>query len=141
MSEDDKVIDLKKYIEAANKIISNNSDDLLTKENEKTKPKGNKHWGKCYIVSESMYFHLGGKKSGFKPMNMKHEGRSHWFLKSPQDEVIDLTAEQYDTIPDYKIAIGKGFLPTIEGISKRSMEFYRRVLKVYGPTKTLSLIE
>jgi hypothetical protein len=141
MIGEDKVIDLEKYIKAANKVISNDSDDLLTKENEKTKPKGNKHWGKCYIASESMYFHLGGKKSGFKPMNMKHEGRSHWFLRSPSHEVIDLTGEQYTTMPDYKIAVGRGFLPTINGISKRSMEFYRRVMKVYGSPKTLNLVE
>ena len=131
MSVDTKVIELKEYLDATTRVIEKNSDDLLTKDNQKTKPKGNKYWGKCYIASESIYYHFGGKESGLKPMNMKHEGRSHWFLKSSKNEIIDLTSEQYETIPDYSIAIGKGFLPTTKGISKRSLEFYNRVLKEY----------
>ena len=121
-----------KYLEATDKVIRDDSNDLLTKENEKTKPSGNAYWGKCYIASESMYHYYGGKDSAFKPMNMKHEGRSHWFLRRRDDnQIIDPTATQYKTMPDYSLAVGRGFLPTKEGISSRSNEFLNRVLKTY----------
>ena len=42
--------------------------------------------------------------------------------------VIDLTAKQYSSIPDYQKAKGRGFLPTENGISKRGLEFYKRVI-------------
>ena len=133
MIGEDKVIDFKKYMEATDKVIRDDSDDLLTKENEKTKPSGNAYWGKCYIASESMYHYYGGKDSVFKPMNMKHEGRSHWFLRRRDDnQIIDPTSTQYKTTPDYSLAVGRGFLPTKEGISSRSNEFLNRVLKTYN---------
>ena len=133
MKEKNNIISFEKYVESVDKVIRDNSDDLLTKDNEKTKPPGNAYWGKCYVASESMYFYFGGKSSGFKPMNMKHEDRSHWFLKrQSNDEIIDLTGTQYKTVPDYTIATGRGFLPTKEGISSRSNEFLSRVLKTYN---------
>ena len=132
MDQTNKIISIMKYLEATDKVIRDDSNDLLTKENEKTKPSGNAYWGKCYIASESMYHYYGGKDSAFKPMNMKHEGRSHWFLRRRDDnQIIDPTATQYKTMPDYSLAVGRGFLPTKEGISSRSNEFLNRVLKTY----------
>lgn len=68
-----------------------------------------KHNGHCYIVSETIYHLLGGKKAGFKPMFLYHEGKSHWFLKN-KTKIIDLTANQFKTRPKYSLAKGKGFL-------------------------------
>ena len=142
MEQTDKIISLKKYMEAADKVIRDDSDDLLTKENEKTKPPGNKYWGKCYIASESMYHYYGGKNSPFQPMNMKHEGRSHWFLRRRNNnQIIDLTADQYQTMPDYSLAVGRGFLPTKNGISSRSDKFLNRVLNLYKKTNGLKVVE
>ena len=68
--------------------------------------KGEQH---CYIASEVYYFLQGGKDAGLKPMNMKHEGSSHWFIKDG-DEVIDITVGQFNEAPDYSKARGRGFL-------------------------------
>lgn len=134
MKQRTQIIDLQKYLEAADKVIRDNSDDLITKENANSKPRdGNAYWGKCYIASESLYHYYGGKDSAFKPMNLKHEGRSHWFLqRQDNNQIIDPTASQYKTMPDYSLAVGRGFLPTKEGISSRSNEFLNRVLKTYN---------
>lgn len=64
--------------------------------------------GMCYIVSEALY-HFD--KGAYKPMNMKHEGVQHWFLiRLVDNEVVDLTADQFQTEPDYTQAVGRGFL-------------------------------
>lgn len=60
--------------------------------------------GHCYVASEA-YYHLRGGK----PMNMRHEGVSHWFILDG-DEIVDLTADQFETVPDYSTARGCGFL-------------------------------
>jgi hypothetical protein len=72
--------------------------------------------GYCYVASEA-YFHLaGGKESGLKPMQISHEGVSHWFLlndRSPTlagSQVIDITAGQFKTPVPYSDAKGRGFL-------------------------------
>jgi hypothetical protein len=60
--------------------------------------------GHCYVASEAFYHLVGGK-----PMNVRHEGVSHWFILL-DDEVVDLTAAQFDTPVDYSKARGCGFL-------------------------------
>lgn len=67
----------------------------------------------CYVTCEALYHLLGGKKNGWKPMFMKHEGESHWFLKCNWVTgvmTLDPTVSQFKTEPDYSTAIGKGFL-------------------------------
>ena len=66
--------------------------------------------GHCYVASEALYHLLGGKKTGWKPMFIKHENESHWFLKSNSGTILDPTAEQFETKVDYSKAKGKGFL-------------------------------
>lgn len=66
--------------------------------------------GNCYVTSEALYHLLGGKESGWKPMNMKHEGESHWFLKHKSGLILDATASQFKKKPDYQKARGRGFL-------------------------------
>lgn len=66
--------------------------------------------GNCYVACEAIYHLIGGKKAGWKPMNMKHEGDSHWFLKHKSGLILDPTAKQFRTLPDYPKAKGKGFL-------------------------------
>ena len=76
-----------------------NSSDLLD----------SKYGGHCYVASEAAYHLLGGKNAGFTPMFLYHEGKPHWFLKQDK-RIIDLTADQFKTKPDYSLAKGKGFL-------------------------------
>ena len=66
--------------------------------------------GQCYIVSEALYHMLGGKKKGWKPIRMNHEGVSHWALIHESGIIVDLTMRQFKTMPNYAKAIGCGFL-------------------------------
>lgn len=53
---------------------------------------------------------MGGKKAGYKPINGKHEGKSHWWLVHSSGLVIDITAEQFNSPVDYEEGRGRGFL-------------------------------
>jgi hypothetical protein len=65
--------------------------------------------GHCYVASEVLYHLLGGKEAGLKPMNMRVDGVSHWFLKWG-DVILDPTVDQFKVVPDYRSARGRGFL-------------------------------
>ena len=68
--------------------------------------------GHCYVVSEAFH-HLadGMGLQHWKPMQIRHEGVSHWFLKHGETgEIVDLTAEQFSSPVPYTEARGKGFL-------------------------------
>jgi hypothetical protein len=66
--------------------------------------------GNCYATCEALYHLLGGKQAGFKPMRMRHEGDSHWFLRHESGLILDPTASQFKSLPDYQRAVGCGFL-------------------------------
>ena len=66
--------------------------------------------GNCYAACEALYHLIGGKEAGWKPMQMKHEGDSHWFLKHSSGLVIDPTVRQFKKKPKYSKARGRGFL-------------------------------
>jgi hypothetical protein len=69
--------------------------------------------GNCYVTSEAVWHLLGGKKSGWKPMVMKHEGDTHWFLQHVKTgTILDITAKQFKRKPLYSQARGCGFLTT-----------------------------
>ncbi len=63
--------------------------------------------GYCYLAAEA-FFHSMPK--GYKPMFLRWEDAPHWFIQAPDGRVIDLTSEQFKTMPDYAQAKGKGFL-------------------------------
>lgn len=66
--------------------------------------------GFCYIASEAYYHILGGKASGYTPCTINHEGANHWYLRGKSGEIIDLTADQFKTTPNYSKGRGRGFL-------------------------------
>lgn len=70
---------------------------------------------------------MGGKLNGLKPMNMKHEGVSHWFILDTLNgnRIIDITANQFKTPPDYSKARGRGFLTRLP--SKRAVTLMNRI--------------
>lgn len=78
----------------------------------------------CYAASEALYHAAGGKKAGYVPQQILHEGVSHWFLRGPSGEVIDLTASQFKTKVPYDQAKGVGFLTRCA--SKRARNILRR---------------
>lgn len=56
--------------------------------------------GNCYVTCEALYHLLGGKKSGYKPMVMRHEGGTHWFLAHQYGPRLDPTVSP-KIKPDY----------------------------------------
>lgn len=66
--------------------------------------------GNCYVTCEALYHLMGGKDSGWKPMNMRHENDSHWFLRHESGIILDPTAKQFKNVPDYSKARGRGFM-------------------------------
>lgn len=73
--------------------------------------------GHCYVASEALYHLLGGRESGWVPTFIRHEGEPHWYLRRGQ-QVLDPTASQFKTMPNYAMGIGKGFLTRLP--SKRA---------------------
>ena len=69
----------------------------------------NPYAGHCYVACESLFYLLGGKQAGFKPMHVNVDGISHWYLLGPNG-VIDPTADQFPSPVPYNKGRGKGFL-------------------------------
>ncbi len=82
--------------------------------------------GNCYVTSEALYHLLGGKAAGWKPMYMRTETDTHWFLKHESGMILDATASQFAKPIDYSKARGKGFLTKYP--SARAMELMYRMI-------------
>lgn len=82
--------------------------------------------GNCYVASEALYHLLGGKAAGWKPMTLKHEGDTHWFLKHSSGLIVDPTVSQFDSPPPYERAVGRGFLT--KEPSRRASELMQRIV-------------
>lgn len=91
------------------KVRSVLTDDLL-KPQYRDKVDRKPTSGHCYAASEAIYHMMGGRESGWTPMQVRHEGESHWFLKHQDGTIIDPTADQFDTPIPYGKAVGRGFL-------------------------------
>ena len=98
-----------------------------------------KHRGNCYVTCEALYHLLGGKKNGYMPMVMRHEGDTHWFLRwedpdhlvsnsmwSRPPVYLDPTASQFKSKPRYSKARGCGFLT--KKPSKRAKELMKKMV-------------
>lgn len=68
--------------------------------------------GHCYVASEILYKKLGGKKAGWTPQTIRHEGGTHWYLKNQNGTIIDPTADQFETAVPYAKGRGCGFMTT-----------------------------
>jgi hypothetical protein len=71
--------------------------------------------GNCYVTCEALYHLLGGKKAGWIPHWVKHEGDTHWFLAKRIHEdltsvILDPTRKQFKTEPHYLLGRSCGFL-------------------------------
>ncbi len=100
---------------------------VLTDDLRHPKYRGNPspYAGHCYVASEAIYHLLGGKKAGYVPQFIRHEGQPHWFLRSPDGRVIDPTRDQFKTPVPYDKGKGKGFLTAQP--SKRAARVMLRV--------------
>lgn len=84
----------------------------------------------CYQASEYLYHLLGGKKSGLIPMQIEHEGESHWYLRwnlGSKIFYLDPTSTQFETPVPYEQGRGRGFQTKFP--SKRTIEM---VKEAYG---------
>lgn len=86
--------------------------------------------GNCYVTCEALYHLLGGKKAGYVPHRLRHEGDVHWYLvhraTGEGDMIIDPTVSQFKTRPDYSKGVGAGFLT--KKPSKRARDMMRRLV-------------
>jgi ribosomal protein S18 acetylase RimI-like enzyme len=100
------------------------SDDLL-KPQYRMREGRHPQAGHCYAASEAAYHMLGGKDAGWTPMNVKHEGDSHWFLRDKDGLNLDPTGDQFETPVPYHEGTGRGFLT--KQPSKRAQTIIDRV--------------
>ena len=77
--------------------------------------------GHCYVATEAYYHMVGGKNAGYKPMKLRHENSTHWYLVGPNDLIVDLTAEQFETPVPYSDGRGCGFLTSAPSLRARTV--------------------
>jgi hypothetical protein len=89
--------------------------------------------GYAYVAAEA-YFHLaGGADSGLQPVQLKHRGKSHWWLLDPDGRVIDLTLGPRETSSfPYHRGRKRPFRYTPAGISRRARTVVERVKAARG---------
>jgi hypothetical protein len=89
--------------------------------------------GFAYVAAEA-YFHLaGGYAAGFQPMQLKHRGKSHWWLLDKDGRVIDLTLAPRETSSfPYRRGRRRPFRYTPAGISRRAQTIVERVRAARG---------
>ena len=94
--------------------------------------------GNCYVTCEALYHLLGGKAAGWKPMRMKWEGDTHWFLTNTNTgQKLDPTKSQFKNPPegmDYRAAVGSGFLT--KEPSRRAKELMKVLVWQENDAKT-----
>jgi hypothetical protein len=86
--------------------------------------------GLCYVASETYYHLAGGAEAGLQPYRLTHEGKPHWYLQSANWDVIDLTADQFDTPIRYATGRRSAFLT--KKPSKRAQIVIDRVFGLWA---------
>jgi hypothetical protein len=82
--------------------------------------------GNCYVTSEALFHLLGGRAAGWTPMQVHHEGDSHWFLRHDSGLILDATVSQFKTPVPYVQARGRGFLTRRP--SRRAQQMMRQLV-------------
>lgn len=93
-------------------VVAQLTPDLLSPQFAKLpQAQRNPLFGHCYVASEALYHLAGGKRSGLRPRRIRiAEDQWHWWLVDQDGNVVDLTAGQFDTAPDYALGIKAAFL-------------------------------
>lgn len=116
-------MDVKKAMELLNRAFQQpQAIRLLRKDwrliNEKS---GIPSTGFCYIATEALFYMLGGKDSGLKPVCASYEEGTHWWLVNKKGKILDPTASQYgNDDPPYHLGKGCGFQNGYVKPSKRA---------------------
>jgi len=108
------------------RLVLDNLDDELLHKRYLEVPNRHPLAGHSYVATEALWHLLGGRKSDWRPMNVRHSGESHWYLANGDGVVIDPTSEQFEDAVAYVDGRGKGFL-TGDVPSRRGYELIRRV--------------
>jgi len=84
--------------------------------------------GYAYVACEAMLHLAGGRDSGLQPMQLRHNGVSHWWLRDQAGKVIDLTLARGERseVP-YEEGSARPFRYTPNGISLRALTIVERV--------------
>jgi hypothetical protein len=93
----------------------------------------------CYPAAEVVYHANGGRKAGLTPMQQRHQGRSHWWVRGPGGEVWDPASAQFSRPVPYDQGVGKGFLT--KRPSKRAKGLARRAGVRINPDEGLRSLE
>ncbi|HSD25324.1 MAG TPA: hypothetical protein VLB79_13470 [Solirubrobacterales bacterium] len=89
--------------------------------------------GFAYPAAEA-YFHLaGGHDANLHSMQLKHRGRSHWWLVDSKGAIIDLTVapREFSEFP-YDRGRRRPFRHTPAGLSRRARTIVERVRTARG---------
>lgn len=82
--------------------------------------------GHCYTASEAFHAAASGeldqKESPYRACHYTHEDVSHWFVETPDGDVVDLTYQQFDTGVPYEEGEGMGFLSYPSEDTERVLE-------------------
>jgi hypothetical protein len=84
--------------------------------------------GFAYVAAEAYFQLAGGYDAGLHPMQLKHRGKSHWWLVDARERVIDLTLgpREKSSFP-YGRGVRRPFRYTPAGISRRAKTVVERV--------------
>lgn len=94
----------------------------------------------CYPAAEVVYHAGGGRGAGLTPMQQRHEGESHWWVRGPEGEVLDPAAAQFRKPVPYQRGRGRGFLTSRP--SRRARELAKRAgVKLRNPDDQRGLFE
>jgi hypothetical protein len=89
--------------------------------------------GHCFNATNTFWHLTGGNDGPYKPMQLRHEGASHWFLVDTRNgEVVDLTASQFKKAPDYSKGVGKGMRANKGGDTVPTRAGERIIARVRG---------
>jgi len=95
--------------------------------------------GPCYPAAEVVYHGAGGRRAGLTPIQQRHEGVSHWWVRGPEGQVYDPTAAQFETPVPYDEGRGRGFLT--KRPSKRARQLAQEVGVKLNPDDRLRGLE
>jgi predicted GNAT family acetyltransferase len=104
-----QALDEEELRELASRVGRALTPDLLKPEYRKTYDPSNPMRGHCFTATETLFHLGGGKAAGLKPVNVQHEGDSHWFLTDAAGNVYDVTASQFSTPRAVRASEGQGY--------------------------------
>lgn len=77
--------------------------------------------GHCYVASEALKALAEAQGITLHPRHIRWEQAPHWYLVTDAGDVVDATADQFLTVPDYRLGKGKGFLTKAPSARARTL--------------------